>query len=139
MYLIDGYNLLFKRPDIVNEVDLIFALSEFANCYNKKIIVVFDGERNYKNEFDNYLFCVEYMQDADERLIELISKYPKSIVVSSDNQIKQFANSNGCKTILSENFDFSLIQDSQEKPSLNTINNYEIEEMLKLFGDKNSL
>jgi|GEM_PF-1257823 len=115
MYLIDGYNL-FHNTEFENQSELILALDKYADRFNKKIKIVFDGF--CPNDLSTYSVNVEFAGNADERIMEILehSTDPgQYVIITSDREIMNFAKSKHCQVIKSENFDFSISDFSSEK------------------------
>ncbi|MFA6536913.1 MAG: NYN domain-containing protein [Patescibacteria group bacterium] len=110
MLLIDGYNL-FHNTNFENQSELIFALDKYADRFNKKIKVVFDGF--CPNDLSTYLVNVEFAGDADARIMEILehSTNPADyVIITSDREIALFARGKRCQVIKSENFNFSIYE-----------------------------
>lgn len=133
MYIIDGYNLLYKRADMHDDKALIFAISQFCDFYTKRAIIVFDGEWDYDGEYDSNALAVYYVDDADSYIYDLIDKYPRAIVVSSDREIRKYAQSHKCKSVRSEDFDFSLPDMQYEKADSVFVSDEDVGRMLEAF------
>ncbi len=134
MYIIDGYNLLYKVRGLFTVEDLIYSIEKFSDFYKKKVILVFDGSNFLDYDIDSKFLKVNFVEDADSFIKDLIKGIPNCIIVTSDRDIIKFAKNNKVKKIiLSEDFDFSLPENYtfDEKPKYE--NN--LEEFLKLFSE----
>lgn len=115
-YLIDGNNLIGKiklltalqkkdkqasREKLVHLVDRHFE--------NKKVEVIlnFDGFANQKINVTKAKLVYSDNRSADEKIkkqIEAESNKRNIVVISSDNNIREFARVCGCEVVLSEDF-----------------------------------
>ena len=141
MYIIDGYNLIGKLNNLANpnkEDELICLIKKFCFEKNKKAMIVFDGTILNNNEFGPVkVKYSSYDLSADEYIMQIISskKNPKNlIIISSDNQIINFAKKYYCKTILSENF-INKLQDNKKlnKKTNISLSKTQIDDWLKYF------
>lgn len=153
-YIIDGNNLIGKIKSLsdIHKKDkqssrekLIFLLERFFKNKKIKVYLHFDGFENEKLRFSKGNIIYSENQNADIKIkkqIESMSvdrygaKSRKNlIIISSDNEIINFAKVCGCEIMLSENFEKLLqeknIQD-EEKSRINSISNDEIKKMFGL-------
>lgn len=112
-FLIDGNNLIGHIPhlnlrDPNSRMRLIFQLLQFQKVKNTRVIVVFDGhpDKNLPEEkFKDIPFFVRYPdfdENADQVIKTIISQQTdlrQFFVVSSDREIKRFAQSQGAKAV----------------------------------------
>lgn len=139
MYLIDAYNLLYKRADMPTEEALIHAIERFCDYNNKRAELVFDGEWQYDGEYDTQLLSVIYTYDADEYIRQAVQEMPGSVVVSSDREIRKFAHSHKSRTIKSEDFDFHIpgnLDDTVGEDINPFVSDAQVEAFLDLFTDE---
>ncbi len=118
--IIDGYNLInawtdlkikFKNsPDIARN-ELIEILSNYRKIKQHKITVVFDAYNNYNlftSSFSEKGITIIYTPSgvtADDYIKKLIKdKGSRYIVISSDNEIKNFSSSHNATPVNSEEF-----------------------------------
>lgn len=132
MYLIDGFNLIYKFPDLEELMyqhklreardGLLSKLKEFQSIKKTRIMVVFDGKKepshNTKSEkigsIDVY-YSLEY--SADYLIKEFIKKDINSrmtTVVSSDKDIIFHISRFRAKSITSEKFSEYLLKTIEE-------------------------
>lgn len=119
VYLIDGYNLLFKNPHVEGTLheqrtQFIHDLKTVARFLHLSLIIVFDAHQT-KEELKRYqssgieIVFTEKSKTADDyiiRYIDLLSPAQKEqlIVVSSDNYVQRAARVEGVKTLTVEQF-----------------------------------
>jgi hypothetical protein len=115
-YFIDGNNLIGKIKSVANihakdkqasREKIAYLVDRYFT--NKKIIVFlhFDGFENRKIKVNTIKIVYSENLSADEKIkkqIELEKNNRNTVVVSSDNGIKDFAKVCGCNIILSEDF-----------------------------------
>lgn len=156
VYVIDGYNVIHKIPDIKSlmETDLQSAREKFVfmldNYFSKKrasIYVVFDGI-NDMSDFNVHstpkirvLFSNRY-QKADI-LIKSITDERKNkaltIIVSSDHEVYQYGKVSRCRVMKSEEFVKKINAksfDYENKVKSHTLSKNEIELWKQLFNQK---
>ena len=133
MIIIDGYNLLYKYTQYETAEDLTSAVSLFADHYQEHVILVFDGEWDYRGEDDTHYLRVLYVADADAAIISLMKEYNNALIVTSDRDIIKSIKKRRCKHCYSEKFDISLPETHGEtKPSY--VTQAEVDELLNLFN-----
>jgi predicted RNA-binding protein with PIN domain len=153
-YLIDGHNLIPKIPGlsldrIDDEYELIELLQEFCHRQNREATVFFDqaspGSSGAKNFGPVTARFVRQSSTADQAIVAFLSRSGKSarqwIVVSSDRFVQSSARAVHATVISSEEFSRQLFSKMHpDRYSKNqaetTLSNHELEEWLKLFGDK---
>lgn len=146
-YLIDGNNVIGKSPSIkilekkdkqLPREKLAFQIERYF--FNKKVKVklFFDGFANLPIKVSNIKIIYSNNKTADELIkneIENSKSRGAITVVSSDNNIKEFAKVCGCNILISEEF-ISLLEKNnnfgEEEERIKNINN--VDEFKKLFG-----
>jgi uncharacterized protein len=160
--LIDGFNLMYKFPDLeekmlrgqLNEAraGLLDRLKEFKNIKKSRIRVVFDGKKNPSHNIRSErvgTIDVYYSLDysADFLIKEFIKKDPNpkmSTVVTSDKDILFYVNRFKAKTMTSEKFaDFvtktieeQYVEEIPEKEDNPDVSDEEISFWERLFSKK---
>jgi len=121
-YLIDGNNFLgqissFHLRDPRSKYSLVLKLLIFQGLKKTRILLVFDGtpdpnlsgEKLRRKKFS--ILYPSYGQNADSLIRELISKQTdrkKFTVISSDREIRDYAKSQGAKSLSSKDFHSQL-------------------------------
>ncbi len=160
--LIDGFNLMYKFPDLeekmllgqLNEAraGLLDRLKEFQKIRKSQIRVVFDGKKNPSHNVRSERIAsidVYYSLDysADFLIKEFIKKDPNpkmSTVVTSDKDILFYVNRFKAKTMTSEKFadfvtktiDEHYIEVLQEKEDNPDVSDEEVSFWERLFSKK---
>ncbi|NJN80260.1 MAG: NYN domain-containing protein [Anaerolineales bacterium] len=151
-YLIDGHNLIPKlglRLDALDdEIELAHILQEFARMRRQQIQVYFDGAppasvgtRKLGTVTGHFISRGQTADSAMRARLNNMGKSAKNwTVVSSDREVQNAAKVNQAKFISSEEF-VSLLRttlSSSVKTSTDDkkISSQEVEEWLKLFGEK---
>lgn len=145
-YIIDGNNLIGKIKSIamlqktnrqLSREKLAFLVDRYFILKKVTVTLHFDG---YKNEAINTnKIKIEYSENrtADEWIKNeiMVSKNPKTIcVVSSDNNIIQFASKSSCTVKKSEKFALDLTESHDEEDEQKKINEISDDEIKMLFG-----
>ena len=148
-FIIDGNNLIGKIPSIKNlqrnnrqasREKLAFLLGRYFSTGRIMVSLHFDGHVNDEIKVAGIRIKYSGSKTADDKIKNEIerSKNPKNItVVTSDNNIMQFARVCSCEVIKSENFSKQLFthrHSDDEQSRIEEINN--LEEFKKLFGAK---
>ncbi len=153
--LIDGYNLLFQNPELrkILERDLekarrilIDQLEEYAGKNNLHILIVFDGDDKI-NPCDESKSRVEVCfsespEKADPLIKRLLKKTKKNhdfTVVTSDNEISNYAKLCGISVTSSQKFAEQISThffNGVEKKYSHSMTNAELTEWMNLFGDQ---
>jgi predicted RNA-binding protein with PIN domain len=148
-FIIDGNNLIGKIPSIKNlqrnnrqasREKLAFLLGRYFSTGRNMVSLHFDGHVNDEIKVAGIRIKYSGSKTADDKIKNEIerSKNPKNItVVTSDNNIMQFARVCSCEVIKSENFSKQLFthrHSDDEQSRIEEINN--LEEFKKLFGAK---
>ncbi len=145
-YIIDGNNLIGKLSKFESfrkgkSIDSRSRGAHIIDRYftNKKVSVTlhFDGHKKEAIKTNN--LRIDYSEDrtADERIKHEIMtvKNPKTIcVVSSDNNIIEFARVNSCKVIKSEKYASDLMKKESKNSEEEAIRSIDNSEIKKLFG-----
>jgi len=145
-YIIDGNNLIGKIGSLSKlqkkdkqraREQVAFLIQQYFQ--NKKVSVSlhFDGYPAQSIKFYNGKIIYSANKTADEKIKEEIEEAKNRqniIVVSSDNNIKEFARVCGCEILSSEKFGELITQTKtvdEEKPQINSPS--DIEEFKRLF------
>jgi predicted RNA-binding protein with PIN domain len=149
-YLIDGHNLIpklgLRLDELDDEIELAHILQEFARKKRQQIEVYFDGAppasagtRKLGTVTGHF---ISRGQSADSAMRARLNNMGKSAknwtVVSSDREVQSSAKVNEAKFISSEEF-VKLIRAALSNPTKideQKISNQEVEEWLKLFGER---
>lgn len=153
-YLIDGHNLIARLPDIDlddpdDEAKLVIKLRGFVARNSKKCTVVFDGGipggySMMSNKSVKVIFASAFRSNADNVIKERIKKIPDPrnwTIVSSDNEVLNFAKSRKMKAQTSAQFIQTLqrkpsVQDSRGESSYVHVPKDEVDEWLDIFGSE---
>ena len=159
-YLIDGYNLGHKIPEVVRLLQkkdfyaaierIIHIVQMRINIRRNRVILVFDGKKGIF-DYPRSASTVEVLfsrkpQEADDIIREILRKQTDTshwTVISSDNEILKTARDLGANFIRSEAFYASSKTSGQQdlpKESKQKYNpdNVDVNYWMKLFGnDKN--
>jgi hypothetical protein len=127
-YLIDGFNLIYKFPDLEEMMyngmlsearkGLLNILKKYYNIKKSKIRVVFDGKKNPSDNIrseSSGSIDIYYSLDfsADHLIKQFIKKDPNpkmTFVVTSDREIQAFVKTHGARIIESEAFARSILE-----------------------------
>src|SRR5688572_9066829 len=151
-YLIDGHNLIpklgLRLDEIDDEIELAHILQEFARMKRQQIEVYFDGAppasagtRKLGTVTGHF---ISRGQSADSAMRARLNNMGKSAknwtVVSSDREVQSSAKVNQAKFISSEEFvklvKTALSNSTKTKADDKKMSNQEVEEWLKLFGER---
>ena len=151
-HLIDGHNLIASLPDIRlddphKEAKLVNKLKSWAAATRKKCTIVFDrglpgGASKMGTSAVAVVFAADQRSDADTIIKSRISRARDRqtyTVVSSDSDVRRFAQRQGVKVISSDGFSDELGRKTRPQAArgeeLNpVISESEVAEMLELFG-----
>ena len=148
-YIIDGNNLIGKIPAIkkfqksrkqTSREKLAFLLGRYFSNQKNSVSLYFDGHIKETIKISGVKIKYSGSKTADEKIkLEIEkSKNPRNIiVVTSDNNVAEFARVCSCQVIKSEDFTKNLSTRSssdEEQSRIDQINNSE--EFKKLFGVK---
>jgi len=146
-YIIDGNNLIGKIPFIkklqrsdkqASREKVSFLLGRYFARRKASVSLHFDGHPGESIKVSGIKIKYSESRTADERIkIEIErSKNPKNIiVVTSDNNVAEFAKVCSCQIIKCEDFSRKLLSSSpadEEKKRIDELNNPE--EFKRLFG-----
>ncbi|MBS4036368.1 MAG: NYN domain-containing protein [Ignavibacterium sp.] len=143
-FIIDGNNLIGKMPSVKSKdknaerEKLAYILERYF--FNKKVKVSlhFDGHTNLPIKVSGIKIFYSENQTADDLIkneIERTSNRKNIILVSSDNNLKEFARVCSCEVKNSDDFgkDITSSQNNDEEENIiDSIKN--IDEFKKLFG-----
>lgn len=150
-HLIDGHNLIASLPDIgmddpYKEAKLVNKLKSWAAATRKKCTIVFDrglpgGASKVSVSAVAVIFAADQRSDADSLIKSRISRVRDRsafTVVSSDSDVRAFAQRNGVKVITSAAFSRELQRKSRPQAARGeevnpVISEDEIAELLELF------
>lgn len=120
-YLIDGNNIIgkihslrklqLKNKQLARE-KLAHQIDRFFSAKDVEVFLYFDGFENQKIKSDKIKIIYSEGASADEKIkkeIESLRNKRNIVVVSSDNNIKEFAKVCGCEIISSEAFQKDII------------------------------
>jgi hypothetical protein len=148
-YIIDGNNLigklhflssLQKKDKQVPREKLAFMIEDYFYDKNIKVSLHFDGYENLPIKMSKTKIHYSESKIADIKIkneIELAKNRKNLFVVTSDNNIKEFAKVCGCKVMSSEEFAEQLTRkgnDDEEKRLIDSMNDNEL--FKKLFNAK---
>lgn len=153
--IIDGYNLIFKFPDLKELMErdlegarkgLIYRLAPHAEKNGLNIVIVFDGNEQSSDPWDSIphvqVVYSTFPEKADpfiKRIIEQNTGGEDLVVVSSDNEIIEFARLCGKQVIRSETYAEQLSRAVDvadvEKKFDHPMDQEEMEEWMRLFGE----
>ena len=150
-YLIDGHNLIPKlglRLDSINdEMELISILQEFCRLERKQVEVFFDGAptphagpRKLGSVTAHFVRLGTTADNAIRNRVKGLGKSAKNwTVVSSDRQVQAEARAAQAEVVSSDSF-ARLLQQARNSASKPTderkLSNQEVEDWLKLFGER---
>jgi predicted RNA-binding protein with PIN domain len=150
-YLIDGHNLIpklgLRLDSIDDEMELIGILQEFCRLERKQLEVFFDGAptpnagtRKLGTVTVHFVRLGTTADNAIRNRIKVLGKSAKNwTVVSSDRQVQAEARAAQAQVVSSDSFAKQLKQarTSASKPTQERkLTNQEVEDWLKLFGEK---
>ncbi|MBN1302285.1 MAG: NYN domain-containing protein [Melioribacteraceae bacterium] len=143
-YIIDGNNLIGKSKNLsaLNSVNdsrssLALILDRYFSGKKYSVMVHFDGYDSDPVKTSNVKLQYSGSRTADEEIKNeiMVAKNPKTIcVISSDNNIIEFARVNSCKTIRSEIFAASLTNNENGSEEEKRIQSIDKEEIKRIFG-----
>jgi len=151
-YIIDGNNLIGKINFLYkmqqkdrqhSREKLAFMIDNYFYDKKVKVTIHFDGFKNLPIKLNQAKIVYSDRKTADDKIknqIELANNRKNLVVVTSDNNIQEFARVCSCTTIKSEEFARTIQSKKQddEKEIIEKMNN-NIDEWEKLFdGDENT-
>jgi hypothetical protein len=153
--LVDGHNLIAQLPNLRlsdndDEAQLVMLLRRYATRKRgRRVVVVFDrgvyGHPDNLNGYNVECHFAHSPNDADTELIRRIRAIKRSgqwQVVTSDRAVAGAARAQGIQVITSQTFARKLAAlrepraSVQEKISEKPLNEAEIQDWLRLFGEK---
>lgn len=155
-HLIDGHNLIASLPDIGmddphKEAKLANKLKSWAAATGKKCTIVFDrglpgGASKMGTSAVTVIFAADQRSDADTLIKRRISHARDRrafTVVSSDSDVRAFAQRHGVKVITSTAFSGELQRKSRPQAARGeevnpVVSESEIDELLELFAGAGS-
>jgi len=150
-YLIDGHNLIpklgLRLDSIDDEMELISILQEFCRLERKQVEVFFDGAptphagtRKLGSVIAHFVRLGTTADNAIRNRVKGLRKSAKNwTVVSSDRQVQAEARAAQAEVVSSDSFASQLKQarNSASKPTdERKLSNQEVEDWLKLFGER---
>ena len=150
-YLIDGHNLIpklgLRLDSIDDETELISILQEFCRLERKQVEVFFDGaptphagSRKLGSVTAHFVRLGTTADNAIRNKVKGLGKSAKNwTVVSSDRQVQAEARAAQAEVVSSDSFATLLKQarNSASKPTdERKLSNQEVEDWLKLFGER---
>ena len=153
-YLIDGHNLIpkigLKLSDPDDEMELIHLLQNFSRLKRQSVEVYFDGAPSASSGTRKLgtikAHFISLTSSADSAMRTRLNNMGKSAknwkVVSSDREVQSAARVNEAKFISSEEF-VRLLRETLSKQNKKnreekSVSAKEVEEWLKVFGEKRS-
>ena len=148
-YIIDGNNLIGKIKSFSSlqkkdkqsaREKLTFYLERYFSSKKTKVTLHFDGYENLPIKTQKIIIVYSENKTADQKIKRQIetSNSPKNIIViTSDNNIKEFAKVCSAKTISSEDFNSEIQKEkneNEESERIKEINN--VEEFKRIFNVK---
>ncbi len=148
-YIIDGNNVIMKskilkslqKKDKQSSREILaFKIEEYFRSKKVKISLHYDGYKNLPIKTFKTKIVYGENKIADDRIKKEIenSKNPKNIIlVSSDNNLKEFAHVCGCSVLTSEHFVeqiYKSADNDEEKRKIDSMNDVEL--FKKLFKAK---
>ncbi|MCY3573845.1 MAG: NYN domain-containing protein [Chloroflexi bacterium] len=151
-HLIDGHNLIASLPDIGmddphKEAKLVNKLKSWAAATSKKCTIVFDrglpgGASKMGTSAVAVIFAADQRSDADTLIKRRISRARDRhayTVVSSDNDVRGFAQRKGLKVITSAAFSRELQRRTRPQAARGeevnpVISESEVDELLAMFN-----
>ena len=146
-YIIDGNNLIGKINFLhkIQQKDkqhsrekLAFMIDNFFHEKKAKITIHFDGFKNLPIKLNQAKIVYSDSKSADDKIkkqIELDNNRKNIVVITSDNNIQEFARVCSCSIIKSEEFARTIQSKKQddEKDIIEKMND-NLDEWEKLFG-----
>lgn len=146
-YIIDGNNLIGKINFLhkIQQKDkqrsrekIAFMIDNYFHDKNAKVTIHFDGFKNIPIKLNNAKIVYSDSESADDKIknqIELANNRKNLVVITSDNNIQEFARVCSCLIIKSEEFAKTIRSKKQddEKDIIEKMEN-DIEEWRELFN-----
>lgn len=146
-YIIDGNNLIGKHPKLkgIQKKDkqsareqLAFTIENYFTFKKANVSLHLDGYESLPIKISNTRIIYSQSGTADEMIKKEIdnSKNPKNIIiVSSDNNIREYARAYSCEIISSEEFAGELNKPDDADVEQKIIDRMSVNEFKKLFGE----
>ena len=145
-YIIDGNNLIGKINFLhkIQQKDkqrsrekIAFMIDNYFHDKNAKVTIHFDGFKNLPIKLNNTKIVYSDSESADDNIknqIELANNSKNLVVITSDNNIQEFARVCSCLIIKSEEFAKTIRSKKQddEKDIIEKMKN-DVEEWRELF------
>ena len=145
-YIIDGNNLIGKINFLhkIQQKDkqrsrekIAFMIDNYFHDKNAKVTIHFDGFKNLPIKLNNAKIVYSDSESADDKIknqIELANNRKNLVVITSDNNIQEFARVCSCLIIKSEEFAKTIRSKKQddEKDLIEKMKN-DVEEWRELF------
>ena len=154
--IIDGYNLIYQFPELRKWMErdlegarqsLVSRLADHAIRTKSAITLVFDGDDRVQDSFDSVpgvkVLFSRLPDTADhliKRIIDEIRDGSEWAVVSSDNEIVEYARLHGIATAPSRSFAYGASEEptrASEKKYKHSMSDEELEEWMEIFQSKN--
>lgn len=146
-YIIDGNNLIGKINFLhkIQQKDkqhsrekLAFMIDNYFHEKNAKVTIHFDGFKNLPIKLNQAKIIYSDSKSADDMIknqIELANNRKNLVVITSDNNIQEFARVCSCLIIKSEEFARTILSKKQddEKDIIEKMKN-DVEEWRELFN-----
>ncbi len=146
-YIIDGNNLIGKINFLhkIQQKDkqrsrekIAFMIDNYFHDKNAKVTIHFDGFKNIPIKLNNAKIFYSDSESADDKIknqIELANNRKNLVVITSDNNIQEFARVCSCLIIKSEEFARTIRSKKQdyEKDIIEKMKN-DVEEWRELFN-----
>jgi len=146
-YIIDGNNLIGKINSIQkmqqknkqgSREKLAFMIENYFHDKKAKVTIHFDGFKNLPIKLNYANIVYSDGKSADDKIkkqIELANNRKNLVVITSDNNIREFARVCSCSKIKSEEF-AKMIQNKKQEDEKDIIEKMNInsDEWEKLFG-----
>ena len=153
-YIIDGYNVIHAIPTLKKTLAhnaessrelLIHSVAQLTHKKKFRCTIVFDGTapanspRQSPHAPVHVIFSFPFSADAKiKTMIEHSKQRPQLVIISSDNEIMNFAKVCSCQTHTSKYFS-NLLSESDDiitEKSDVPLSTFQIDEWLKIFGEK---
>lgn len=145
-FIIDGNNLIGKDPELSHKDKKLvrektaFLLERFFSSHKAKVSLHFDGFADMPIKVAGIKVYYSDNKTADEKIKKEIEKSVNRkniILISSDNNLKEFAKVCSCSVKNSEDFLIEIKRKNQQDEETSIIESLkkETEEFKKLFGE----
>ncbi len=144
-FIIDGNNLIGKMPALKSKdktserENLAFILERYFSKKKNKVSLHFDGHQSVPIKVSGIKIYYSGSRTADEMIkqeIERSDNQKNIIVITSDNNLKEFARVCSCSVINSEDFnsDINTLNDKSEESKIIEFLSRQTDEFKKLFN-----